>query len=55
MSVGSTVDMVAVLDTSSWSPAHPAFDTLNLRHGGAPVCHFMPYADLLFSEKAANA
>ncbi|XP_066357996.1 BURP domain-containing protein 6-like [Miscanthus floridulus] len=51
------VDMVAVchLDTSNWSSAHPAFETLNLRPGGAPVCHFMPYADLLFTEKAANA
>lgn len=51
------VDMVAVchLDTSNWSPAHPAFETLNLRPGGAPVCHFMPYADLLFSEKPDNA
>lgn len=51
------VDMVAVchLDTSNWSPAHPAFQTLNLRPGGAPVCHFMPYADLLFSEKTTNA
>jgi len=58
MSGGSAVvDMVAVchLDTASWSLAHRAFETLNLRPGGAPVCHFMPYADLLFSEKAANA
>jgi len=53
----SSVDMVAVchLDTSNWSPAHPAFKTLNLQPGGAPLCHFMPYADLLFSDKAANA
>ncbi|CAN6339063.1 unnamed protein product [Urochloa humidicola] len=50
------VDMVAVchLDTSNWSPAHPAFKTLNLRPGDAPLCHFMPYADLLFSDKADN-
>ncbi|CAL4897569.1 unnamed protein product [Urochloa decumbens] len=50
------VDMVAVchLDTSKWSPAHPAFKTLNLQPGAAPLCHFMPYADLLFSDNADN-
>ncbi|CAL4904917.1 unnamed protein product [Urochloa decumbens] len=52
----SLVDMVAVchLDTSKWSPAHPAFKTLNLQPGAAPLCHFVPYADLLFSDKAEN-
>ncbi|CAN6361975.1 unnamed protein product [Urochloa humidicola] len=56
-SASSLVDMAAVchLDTSNWSPAHPAFKTLNLQPGAAPLCHFMPYADLLFSDKADSA
>ncbi|XP_062202072.1 BURP domain-containing protein 13-like [Phragmites australis] len=29
-------------DTSNWNPAHPAFEML---------CHFMPYANLVFGEK----
>ncbi|CAN6334882.1 unnamed protein product [Urochloa humidicola] len=36
------------LDTSDWNPAHPAFEVLNTHPGGTPVCHFMPYANLVF-------
>ncbi|XP_062202790.1 protein RAFTIN 1B-like [Phragmites australis] len=38
-------------DTSNWNPAHPAFEMLGTQPGGAPVCHFMPYANLVFGEK----
>ncbi|CAL4891161.1 unnamed protein product [Urochloa decumbens] len=43
------------VDTSSWNPAHPAFEILNTRPGGTPVCHFMPYGDLAFVKKAGRA
>ncbi|CAL4905307.1 unnamed protein product [Urochloa decumbens] len=39
-------------DTSRWNPAHPAFEVLHTRPGGAPVCHLMPYANLVFGKKA---
>jgi hypothetical protein len=43
------------VDTSSWNPAHPAFEILNTRPGGSPVCHFMPYGDLAFVKRAGRA
>ncbi|CAM0943223.1 unnamed protein product [Alopecurus aequalis] len=48
-----TVDMVAMchLDTSNWNPAHPAFKILGTHPGGSPICHFMPYADMVFGER----
>ncbi|XP_062201839.1 protein RAFTIN 1A-like [Phragmites australis] len=51
---GPAVAMVALChrDTSNWNPAHPAFEMLGTQPGGAPVCHFMPYANLVFSVKA---
>ena len=51
-----TVDMAAVchFDTSKWDPAHEAFKILHTQPGGSPVCHFLPYADLMFGEKADN-
>ncbi|CAL4905336.1 unnamed protein product [Urochloa decumbens] len=51
------VSMAAIchVDTSDWDLAHPAFKMLHTRPGGAPVCHFMSYASLVFGEKAANA
>ncbi|KAK3131011.1 hypothetical protein QOZ80_6BG0500930 [Eleusine coracana subsp. coracana] len=54
---GPTVTMAAFshLDTSKWNPDHPAFEILHTKPGATPVCHFMPYAHLLFGEKAANA
>ncbi|XP_047079522.1 protein RAFTIN 1B-like [Lolium rigidum] len=53
----TTMGMAALchFDTSNWNPAHPAFKILRTHPGGSPVCHFLPYADLLFGEKAANA
>ncbi|KAG0521585.1 hypothetical protein BDA96_08G174000 [Sorghum bicolor] len=51
----TTMAAICHLDTSNWDPAHPAFEMLRTRPGGAPVCHFMSYASLLFGEKAANA
>ncbi|KAJ1266252.1 hypothetical protein BS78_08G136700 [Paspalum vaginatum] len=50
---GQEVAMAALChrDTSNWNPAHPAFETLHTKPGGAPVCHFMPYANLLFGVK----
>ena len=52
----TTVDMAAVchFDTSKWDLAHPAFKILHTHPGGSPVCHFLPYADLIFGEKADN-
>jgi hypothetical protein len=54
---GPTVAMAAIchLDTSKWNAKHPSFKMLHTYPGGAPVCHFMPYAHLLFGAKAANA
>ncbi|KAF8733393.1 hypothetical protein HU200_015001 [Digitaria exilis] len=43
-------------DTSSWNPAHPAFEILGTKPGGdTPVCHFMPYGDMAFVKKAGRA
>jgi len=54
---GPAASMLAFchVDTSSWNPAHPAFEILNTRPGGSPVCHFMPYGDLAFVNKADKA
>ncbi|KAI5001707.1 hypothetical protein ZWY2020_026357 [Hordeum vulgare] len=47
------IDMVAMChrDTRNWSPSHPAFKALGEHPGGSAICHFQPYADLLFIEK----
>ncbi|TVT97146.1 hypothetical protein EJB05_57613, partial [Eragrostis curvula] len=52
----TTVAMAALChrDTSSWNPAHPAFEMLDTKPGGAPVCHFMPYANMLFGAKIGH-
>jgi hypothetical protein len=54
---GPAASMLAFchVDTSSWNPAHPAFEVLNTRPGGTPVCHFMPYGDVAFVKKAGRA
>eukprot|EP00253_Pinus_taeda_P000984 PITA_00984 len=41
---GSSGEGVAVChtDTSGWNPQHLAFKVLNVKPGGAPVCHFIP-------------
>ncbi|XP_039803928.1 BURP domain-containing protein 13-like [Panicum virgatum] len=54
---GPAASMLAFchVDTSSWNPAHPAFEILNTRPGGTPVCHFMPYGDLAFLNKPDKA
>uniref|UniRef100_A0A0D9Y0Z6 BURP domain-containing protein n=1 Tax=Leersia perrieri TaxID=77586 RepID=A0A0D9Y0Z6_9ORYZ len=54
---GATVVMAALChrDTSGWDPQHPAFAILGTHPGGAPVCHFMPYSNLLFGKKPTNA
>ncbi|CAM0952476.1 unnamed protein product [Alopecurus aequalis] len=51
-----TIAMVAVChrDTRNWTPSHPAFKVLGEHPGGNPVCHFTPYADLLFVAKVAH-
>ncbi|KAK3140168.1 hypothetical protein QOZ80_5AG0397000 [Eleusine coracana subsp. coracana] len=51
---GPNAEMLAFchLDTAKWSPAHPAFEVLRV-HPGTPVCHFMPYANLVFGNKNA--
>jgi hypothetical protein len=35
-------------DTSGWSPQHVAFKVLNVKPGGAPVCHFLPDGHVLW-------
>ncbi|CAN6343699.1 unnamed protein product [Urochloa humidicola] len=51
------VDMAVIchLDTSDWNPAYPAFEMLGTKPGESSVCHFLPYANLLFGVKAASA
>lgn len=41
---GNSGEGVAVChaDTSGWNPQHLAFKVLNVKPGGAPVCHFIP-------------
>ncbi|TVU02854.1 hypothetical protein EJB05_51640, partial [Eragrostis curvula] len=53
----AAADMLAYchMDTSSWNPAHPAFEVLHTSPGGSPVCHFMPYADLGFVKNINRA
>ncbi|CAN6329764.1 unnamed protein product [Urochloa humidicola] len=50
-----TADMVAFchLDTSNWNPAHPAFEILHIQLG-MPVCHFIPYGNPVFGNKATK-
>ncbi|TVU02841.1 hypothetical protein EJB05_51627, partial [Eragrostis curvula] len=47
---GSAVAMLAFchLDTAGWNAAHPAFQVLQTKPGGSPVCHFMTYGNLAF-------
>ncbi|KDP46067.1 hypothetical protein JCGZ_06578 [Jatropha curcas] len=33
--------IVCHLDTSAWNPKHFAFQVLNVKPGGPPVCHFL--------------
>ncbi|KAJ1265703.1 hypothetical protein BS78_08G096100 [Paspalum vaginatum] len=56
LSGGPQLTMAAIchLDTSKWNPEHPAFKMLHTQPGGAPVCHYMLYASLVFGQKAAN-
>ncbi|TVU01061.1 hypothetical protein EJB05_53494, partial [Eragrostis curvula] len=46
---GSALSMSAFchLDTAGWNPAHPAFEVLHTKPGGTPVCHFMPYGNMV--------
>jgi len=47
---GSSGEGVAVChtDTSGWNPQHLAFKVLNVKPGGAPVCHFVPSGEFLW-------
>jgi hypothetical protein len=47
---GSSGEGVAVChrDTSGWNPQHLAFKVLNVKPGGAPVCHFVPNGHVLW-------
>ncbi|PUZ67812.1 hypothetical protein GQ55_3G464100 [Panicum hallii var. hallii] len=49
-----TMAVICHLDTSDWNPAYPAFEMLHTKPGDSSVCHFMPYANLLFGVKAAS-
>ncbi|KAL6847253.1 hypothetical protein ACP4OV_023106 [Aristida adscensionis] len=48
-----TMAVICHLDTSGWNPAYPAFEMMGTKPG-SPVCHFMPYANLLFGKKVAD-
>nr|WCP86632.1 responsive to dehydration 22a [Dianthus spiculifolius] len=41
---GTKAKAVAVChkDTSGWNPKHLAFQVLNVKPGGVPICHFLP-------------
>jgi len=47
---GSSGEGVAVChsDTSGWNPKHLAFKMLNVKPGGAPICHFMLDGNVLW-------
>lgn len=47
---GSYGEVVTVChrDTSWWNPGHPAFKILNVKPGGAPICHFLSGEHLLW-------
>ncbi|CAN6338862.1 unnamed protein product [Urochloa humidicola] len=47
--------VICHLDTSGWNPAYPAFEMLGTKPGESSVCHFLPYANLLFGVKATSA
>ncbi|CAL4905310.1 unnamed protein product [Urochloa decumbens] len=47
--------VICHLDTSGWNPAYPAFEMLGTKPGESSVCHFLPYANLLFRVKATSA
>ncbi|KAJ1266057.1 hypothetical protein BS78_08G121700 [Paspalum vaginatum] len=49
-----TMATICHLNTSNWDPEHPAFKMLHTQPGGAPVCHSISYASLLFGQKAAT-
>ncbi|KAK3136945.1 hypothetical protein QOZ80_5BG0445480 [Eleusine coracana subsp. coracana] len=51
---GVTMAVICHLDTSGWNPAYPAFEMMGTKPGESSVCHFMPYANLLFGKKTAN-
>jgi len=47
---GSTGEGVTVChtDTSGWNPQHLAFKVLNVKPGGAPICHFVSGEQVLW-------
>lgn len=47
---GSTGEGAAVChsDTSAWNPQHLVFKVLNVKPGGAPICHFLSGDDVLW-------
>ncbi|KAL6623469.1 hypothetical protein ACP70R_033348 [Stipagrostis hirtigluma subsp. patula] len=53
-SVTVAMVMLCHLDTSYRNPEQLAFETPHTKPGGEPVCQFMPYANLVFGEKATS-
>lgn len=49
-----TMAVICHLDTSGWNPRYPAFEMMSIKPGESSVCHFMPYANLLFGKKTAE-
>ncbi|KAF1001579.1 hypothetical protein AG4045_001387 [Apium graveolens] len=53
---GDKVEAIGVchLDTSQWSPSHPAFQVLKIEPGTSPVCHFFPADNFVWIPSPAN-
>jgi hypothetical protein len=51
---GNEVTLVVVChpDTSDWDPNYVAFKVLGSKPGGAPVCHFVPYGNIVWRKNA---
>lgn len=45
-----TVATVCHTDTSRWNPEHVSFKLLGTKPGGAPICHLMPYAHIIWAK-----
>ncbi|CAL5006688.1 unnamed protein product [Urochloa decumbens] len=49
-----TVPAVCHTDTSEWDEDHVAFRLLGTKPGGPPVCHVLPYGNILWAKKNAS-
>lgn len=47
-----TVAAICHIDTSQWDPDHISFKLLGTKPGGAPICHYLQYGDMIWVNKA---